>query len=37
VVGGVAVGSALASPYYYGQCWRQVVGPYGGWRWQRVC
>ena len=46
VVGGVAagaiVGSALAAPYYgyggyYGQCWRQVVGPYGGWTWQRVC
>jgi hypothetical protein len=41
VVGGVAagavVGSALSSPYYYGPCWRQVVGPYGGWHWRRIC
>jgi hypothetical protein len=46
VVGGLAagaiVGSAIAGPpgyygYGYGSCWRRVVGPYGGWQWQRVC
>ena len=47
VVGGLAagavVGSAIAGPPpyyggpYYGNCWRQVVGPYGEWRWQRMC
>ena len=41
VVGGVAagalVGSAIAANGYYGPCWRQVVGPYGGWHWARVC
>ena len=41
VVGGVAagalVGSAIAANGYYGPCWRQVAGPYGGWHWARVC
>jgi hypothetical protein len=47
VVGGLAAGAIVAgaaAPYYgygygnnYGPCWRQVVGPYGGWTWQRVC
>jgi hypothetical protein len=41
VLGGVAagavVGSAIAANGYYGPCWRQVVGPYGGWHWARVC
>ena len=39
VVAGAVVGGAIAAsgPGYYGPCWRQVVGPYGGWQWQRVC
>jgi len=37
VVAGAAVGAAVAARPYPYPCWRQVYGPDGAWRWERVC
>jgi hypothetical protein len=37
VAAGAVVGAAVAAPYYYGGCWRRVIGPYGYVHWVRVC